>query len=53
MQEVMITVYGTQKLLEEINPSKASEPGSIPPRVFKEAAKPIAPNVSSHFPAIT
>jgi hypothetical protein len=37
---------GVEKLLQDINPSKASEPEGIPNRILKECASQIAPSLT-------
>ena len=36
-------VHGTEKLLKNINPSKAADPDEIPARILKETATSVAP----------
>ena len=40
---------GAEKLLQDINPSKASGPDGIPNRILKECARQIAPNLTVIF----
>ena len=43
IEELQISAKGVQKLLESIDPKKASGPDEVPCRVMKEAAEEIAP----------
>ena len=49
IEELSIENKGVQKLLERINPSKASGPDAIPNRVLKEAAEEISPILTAIF----
>jgi len=49
IQEIKITTWGVEKLLQNINPSKASGPDNIPNRVLKQCAKHLAPSMSLIF----
>ena len=40
-----ITVSGIEKLVKQLNPTKASGPDNISPRVLKEVASEIAPSL--------
>ena len=39
MQEIYITVNGTQKLLQNLDPTKATGPDEIPARILKQYAQ--------------
>ena len=41
-----MTVSGTEKLLKQLNPTKASGPDNISPWVLKEVASEIAPSLT-------
>ena len=43
MKEIDITVRGIEKLLAGLNPSKATGPDGLPPRVLKELSTQLAP----------
>ena len=43
MPDIHITAKGVQKLLENLNPSKAAGPDQIPTRILKICAKQLAP----------
>ena len=45
MPDISITVEGVRKLLSQLNPSKASGPDKMPPRILKELANEIAPAI--------
>ena len=49
MPEIGVDTNGVRKLLEGLNPHKASGPDAIPPRVLKEAASELAPALSHIF----
>jgi len=49
MRNVAIDHNGVMKLLEKINPSKATGPDLIPARILKEAALAIAPFLTFIF----
>lgn len=49
IQEITITTRGVEKLLQNINPSKASGPDNIPNRVLKQCATHLAPSMSLIF----
>ncbi len=49
IDNLTITTPGVQKLLEKINPQKASGPDNIPDRVLKELAPEIAPCLTAIF----
>ena len=44
-EDINITVSGIEKLLKQLNPTKASGPDNISPRVLKEVASEIAPSL--------
>lgn len=47
--EIEITVEGVKKLLEDMEPNKASGPDQIPARILKECANEIAPILTAIF----
>ena len=49
MPDLNITENGVLKLLEGLNPSKASGPDQVPARVLKECAKPLAPVIADFY----
>ena len=49
MEDVKVSVVGVEKMLQQINPSKATGPDNISPRVLKEAASEIAPVLTKLF----
>ena len=49
MKELQISVEGVTKLLQKVNPNKASGPDSIPARILKELADEIAPLLTIIF----
>ena len=49
MNEIYITVNGTQKLLQNLNPSKATGPDEIPSRILKQYAQEFAPHLTHIF----
>ena len=50
MTSISRTVYcGIQKLLEQLNPHKAADPGGIKATILKELAKEIAPILTIIF----
>ena len=49
IEEIRITVKGVEKLLASTNPTKATGPDGIPPRVLKELAHELAPILTVIF----
>jgi hypothetical protein len=49
MADITISVRGVQKMLANLNPTKAAGPDGISPRVLKELAEVIAPILTSIF----
>ena len=49
MQEIYITVNGTQKLLQNLDPTKATGPDEIPARILKQYAQEFAPHLAYIF----
>jgi hypothetical protein len=49
MSPITVTAPGVHKLLCGLNPNKASGPDSIPPRLLKELALPLAPMLTAIF----
>ena len=49
MNEIYITVNCTQKLLQNLNPSKATGPDEIPSRILKQYAQEFAPHLTHIF----
>lgn len=49
IQQLIITTKGLEKLLKDVNPSKASGPDGIPNRILKECASEIAPGLTAIF----
>ena len=49
LEEVEVSTSGIRKLLEELNPTKASGPDQIPARILKECAVQIAPILQKIF----
>jgi hypothetical protein len=49
MPHITITVEGVDKLLSDLNPSKAQGPDQITPRVLKELHSEIAPILAHIF----
>ena len=49
MQEIYITVNGTQKLLQNLDPTKATGPDEIPARILKQYAPEFAPHLAYIF----
>ncbi|KAL8595170.1 hypothetical protein ACOMHN_013843 [Nucella lapillus] len=49
MDDIHITAHGVQKLMENLNPNKATGPDGISPRVLKELAKELAPGLTAVF----
>lgn len=47
--EILVSAKGVEKLLQNINPSKATGPDNIPPRVLKEYATELAPVLAIIF----
>jgi hypothetical protein len=47
--DLEIRSEGIEKLLKNINPSKASRPNNIPNRILKECAKQLAPGLTSIY----
>ena len=45
-EDINITVSGIEKLLKQLNPTKASGPDNISPRVLKEVVSEIAPSLT-------
>ena len=45
-EDILITTAGVQKLLENLNPAKASGPDGISPKVLKELAVELAPAIT-------
>ena len=51
MHNIHITVNGTQKLLQNLDPSKAKGPDEIPARILKQYASEFAPHLAFIFKA--
>ena len=51
MHDIHITVNGTQKLLQNLDPSKATGPDEIPARILKQYASEFAPHLAFIFNA--
>ena len=49
MNDIIITDKGIEKLLVNLNPSKATGPDGLPPRVLKELSKELAPILGNIF----
>ncbi len=49
MPQVNISIEGVEKLLKGLNPSKASGPGELSPRLLKELHSEIAPVLTHIF----
>ena len=49
MKELHVSVEGVTKLLQNVNPNKASDPDSIHARILKELADEIAPLLTTIF----
>ena len=49
MQEIHITINGTQKLLQNLDPTKATGPDEIPARILKQYAPEFAPHLAYIF----
>ena len=49
MEDIIITPNGVEKLLTKLDPSKASGPDELKPRILKELAKEISPILSLIF----
>ena len=47
MPEITVTINGVTKLLEKLNPYKASGPGMVSARFLKEVATEISPALTS------
>ena len=45
-EDINITVSGIEKLLKQLNPTKASGPDDMSPRVLEEVASEIAPSLT-------
>ena len=52
MPEIIISPAGVEKLLQSIDPSKATGPDNISNQALKIAAVEFSPNTLFHFPAI-
>ena len=50
-EEIEVTIPGVEKLLKNLDPSKASGPDGISPRVLKEAAVELAPPLALLYQA--
>jgi hypothetical protein len=46
---IIIRPEGVEKLLKQLNPSKASGPDGIPNRILKECSKQLAPGLASIY----
>ena len=49
MPDISITITGTENLLKNLNPNKASGPGEISPNLLKELHHEIAPTLTKIF----
>ncbi|KAL8622565.1 hypothetical protein ACOMHN_009199 [Nucella lapillus] len=49
MDDIHITAHGVLKLMENLNPNKATGPDGISPQVLKELAKELAPGLTAIF----
>ena len=49
MSDINVTTEGVEKLLKKLNPSKASGPDNIHPKVLKELHSELAPGVTAIF----
>ena len=49
MQEIYITVNGTEKLLQNLDPTKTTGPDKIPARILKQHAPEFAPHLAYIF----
>lgn len=49
MPNIVINKQGVEKLLQDVNPNKASGPDAIPAKILKECASSIAPVLTKIF----
>jgi hypothetical protein len=46
MPEIKVTILGTEKLLKNLDPTKATGPDQIPARILKQFAAEFAPHLT-------
>ena len=49
MPEITVNPVGVEKLLRQLNPSKASGPDNIPAKILKECSRELAPLITTLF----
>ena len=49
MPEIKVTILGTEKLLKNLDPTKATGPDQIPARILKQFAAEFAPHLTTIF----
>ena len=49
MKDIQVTYEGVKKLLQKLNPGKASGPDLLPARILKELAEELSPNLTASF----